>query len=161
MNAGKWLIVGIFAVAIGGAVAAWVHRYYRTDAVQALWGEETLDLIANAPRADIARRIGVTETARRDATRAKGMLNVRYMLGSDFAYDWAARAGDGPSAVAWELEFVRGNESVVLDFNEDCTLLHNRKSKQAIHLVEAAATNLRSFFEEQFQASSSGEKAKP
>jgi hypothetical protein len=155
MNAGKWLILGTLTVALGAGVAAWTHRYYRTDAVQAFWGEQTLDLIANAPEVG-ALRWSDSQSDHRDATRAKGMLNVRYMLGSDFAYVWPADKKAQPDSSAWGLNFHGGSENLLLEFGPDCSYAWDRKSGKVIRLVPPAAENLRSFFEERFENQADG-----
>jgi hypothetical protein len=155
MNAGKWLIFGILTVALAAGVAAWMQRYSRTDAVQAFWGEQTLDLMANAPEVDTLRWTDNPTAERRRATVAKGMLNVRYMLGSDFAYQWPAGDLVEAPARAWGLDFHRGAESLQIEFNADCGYAWV-KSGKGIRLVPQAAENLRSFFEERFENQAGG-----
>jgi hypothetical protein len=152
MNAGKWLIVGILTLALAAGVASWTLRYYRTDGVQAFWGKQTLDLIANAPEVDALRFQPDQPAERRRATVAKGMLNMRYMLGSDFAYGWERLGSEDIKAPrdAWGLEFRRGKESFQIRFNSNCTYARDPGSAKDITLVPAAAESLRSFFEERF-----------
>ena len=147
MNTGKWLILGIFAVALTAGVAAWLNRYYRTDAVQAFWGEKTLDLIANAPSVDVIRSPSTTDFTSLNATRAKGMLNVRYMLGSDFTYDLTGEVPQLETVTfPWRLKFHGKTDMLVLEFSADCTILRNASMKKSVRLVDAAVPNLRSFF---------------
>lgn len=153
MNAGKWLTVGILALALAAGAAAWTHRYYRTDAVQAFWGQQTLGLIANAPETNALRWTENRPAERRRATEAKGMLNVRYMLGSDFAYVWPAEENITPAPRVWGLEFQRGANRFQIDFNADCTQISDPESGKSIQLVSPAAESLRSFFEERFDDS--------
>lgn len=150
MNAGKWLILGILSLALAAGIASWTHRYYRTDGVQAFWGNQILGLIANAPEAEAIRWTDQQPAERRPATVAKGMLNVRYMLGSDFAYVWPADEKLRPAARAWGMEFHRGAELFQIAFNAECTQVWEPDSGKTIQLVPPAAESLRSFFEERF-----------
>lgn len=157
MNAGKWLIVGIFCVSMATGLGAWAHRYYRTDEVQRLWGAEMLDLIANAPRVEVVRESASGEAARRDATRANGMLNVRYMLGSDFSYELPPTPSERSVKLPWKLEFQGGAEKLVLEFSDDATIVSNASTGKSVRLVALAAANLRSFLEEQLPSGSAKE----
>lgn len=151
MNAGKWLIVGIFAVAIGSGIASWMHRYYRTDAVQAFWGEQSLDRMANAPKVEALRLSADSIIDRRDATRGRGMLNVRYMLGSDFAYAWPASEPAEPFARAWGLKFVAATDVFQIEFSGDCLYARQPETGKGIRLVPPAAANLHAFFADLFE----------
>ncbi len=147
MTAGKWLIIGIFGLAVASGLASWVHRYYRADEVRKIWGTKRLDLIANAPH------VGSMEPGSLDSidiTAAKGMLSIRYMLSSDFSY--APIAGESIDTLPfWTLSFRNGGELVRFEFTSDCTLMWTQHSPASItQLVPDAAANLRAFFEEQF-----------
>jgi hypothetical protein len=153
MITGKWLILGVFGIALISGVGAWVHRYYRTDEVQKIWGTKTLNLIAHAPLVEAAPP-SVTKLS--DISRVPGMSNIRYMLGSDFSY-----FTEGPeprfTAPFRMLKFTSGGESVQFTFNSDCTAMYDEASNTEAHLVPAAAQNLRLFFDEQFAKQDSGE----
>lgn len=146
MNAGKWLILGVFGVALASGIAAWTHRYYRTDEVQRLWGAKRLELIANAPVVEAIPPGGGDAI---DITGAKGMLSIRYMLGSDFAYA-PLEEKSVETTPHWSLIFRNGDERVRFDFTPDCSLMWTPDPPQSrTQLVPAAAANLRTFFEEQ------------
>jgi hypothetical protein len=150
VNAGKWLILSIFGVALAAGVGSWMHRYYRTDEVQRFWGAQTLGMIANSPEVDLIVRQGDQEIKRADLSQAKGMLNIRYMLTSDFTYD--DLEGGGVKVMVptpWALEFRRGPEVLRLGFHHDCTLVFDETGSKSAALVPAAAEHLRIFLDEQ------------
>lgn len=152
MNAGKWVIIGMFAVALLAGSSAWVHRYYQTDEVQPHWGTRRLRLIAGAPQITGIVRLGEGESKRVEITRAKGIINIRHMLGLDVTYDDLGTVGP-PSLsppLPWAMEFSDGSDSVVFGFSHDCRFVLDEATAESAQLSTAAAANLRSFFDEQF-----------
>lgn len=149
MNAGKWLILSIFAVALATGVGSWIHRYYRTDEVQRFWGSETLGMIANASDVDLIVRQGDQELKRANIGQAKGMLNIRYMLTSDFTYQ--NLEGPSPTVMVptpWALEFRKGQQVLRLGFLHDCTQVIDETGTKSATLFPPAAEHLKKFFDE-------------
>ena len=147
MNAGRLLIILTFGIAIAGAAGAWLHRYYQTDEVQRRFGPTTLGLIMRAPQVIAHVRIGEEERSQKDVTRAPGMLNIRHMLASDFSY------GDRQEMMLptqWSLEFIDGDRRVRFGFHHDCRAAMDETSGSTATVVDEAASNIRSFFAEQF-----------
>jgi hypothetical protein len=79
---GKYLIIGVFAVALAAAAAAWVARYNATHRVAKFFGPTHVRLIREAP---IVEDYG--ETIRQIST-APGLLHLRTALLEDRSYNW-------------------------------------------------------------------------
>jgi len=154
MTTGKVIIVAILGLALVAAITGWVHQYFQTDQIQAVWGPEALELIAYAPKVTVVERHDDAEPSERqqfDVSRVPGMSNIRYTLGRDFAYDTMAPASMTATQSPWRLEFRNAEQTATLDFSADCGYV-TLNGGRSVKLVEPAAVELRSFFEESMAA---------
>jgi hypothetical protein len=149
MNAGKWVIVGMFGLGLAAASLAWLNRVLQSDQTTRLWGAETLDLIENAPLVELVVHDGRGGDERRlDVTRARGTPNIRHTLGRDFAYEGAFAKPETAQPAKWVLVFSDGARKATLGFSEDCHVAILGDDKHAAKLVDAAAKLLRAYFKE-------------
>jgi hypothetical protein len=155
MNQGKFVIIGMVLLGVSAAAAAWIHRYYETDEVRERFGAHAVKLIAGSSQATAICRLGDKETKRADVSKAKGFSNIRYMLGRDFAYRFGASPVQPPlilPAPSWALEFCDGDDCVLMRFSYNCQVIFRDDQGRvtSAELVDAAAAELRTFFNEQF-----------
>jgi hypothetical protein len=174
-NAGKLVIVVIFAVAIGAAlVSLWHHRASGRRALE-FWGTETAVLIARAPRIEAIwlapadsdressedqgrpiRRLGiggrfyiVKDT--RDASQARGVSNIRRALVLDVSFQWDAPERRGPPDWQYAFEFRDGERAATVFFDFDSRQVGANTSTKTALLDPAAADDWHKFFLEQFE----------
>jgi hypothetical protein len=110
---GKWLIIGIFGLALAAAGGSWLFRYNATHRTAAFWGPEAARLIRDAPQVTlfrepitIARAVvdalpaDATESDARagvdqkimdsgiDVSNAHGLAHLRNALLEDRSFAW-------------------------------------------------------------------------
>lgn len=81
---GKWIIIGVLAVALIGAGTSWWFRYYTTHRTAQFWGPTMARLIRDAATVE-------TLEPRRDISAAKGLVHLRNALLEDRSFNWPAK----------------------------------------------------------------------
>ncbi|MFO0790670.1 MAG: hypothetical protein U0805_14535 [Pirellulales bacterium] len=81
---GKWIIIGVMAVALIGAGTSWWFRYYTTHRTAQFWGPEAATLIRDAPT------VWSHDDLNRDISSAKGLVHLRNALLEDRSFKWPA-----------------------------------------------------------------------
>ncbi len=139
---GKWVIVGILAVALAAAGGSWLFRYTATHRTAEFWGPQAVQLIRDA-------RIVRLVPNERDVSSAKGLTHLRNALLEDRSFVWPATAlQDG---IEWKsgLAFrdVAAGTSAVLMFSSDFQHVRNDNTDQML-CCESIAEGLREMFAE-------------
>jgi hypothetical protein len=118
--AGKWIVIGIFGLALAGAVGSWIFRYYATHRAARFWGTEAARLIRDAPQVDFYYLVDGEATLNHadllekltqpgvcgkvDVSQARGIVHLRNALVEDRSFDWRASPKEPPPA-GWMLRF--------------------------------------------------------
>ncbi len=187
-NRGKLVICAIVALGLAAAAfSVWFH-YQGAHRSGDFWGTATAQLIVEAPevralRLDAAPQPQFDEEGMQldppdepavefrngfwtvlsdhDASKARGLVNVRRALVQDASFDWRGRPND-PNWL-YGLEFNDGRlwATVLFDF-DSCQVALSGARKTAM-LDPAASDAWRKFFDEQFaaQESASPEPSEP
>jgi hypothetical protein len=138
---GKWLIIGVVAVALAGAGGSWWFRYQSTHRVAEFWGSDVARLIRDAPRVELLRlgspnTIGLessdvaheVETANyHDVSKGRGLVHLRNALLQDRSYDWPPQPKKPRSYWSWALRFRddRKGEREIILIGADCDYVTN------------------------------------
>lgn len=128
---GKWVILGILAVAFVAAGGSWIFRYNATHRAVEFWGPQAARLIRDASRVDIFRLRteeagSVPATARiplkSDRTlygydqhiisKAHGLAHLRNALVEDRSFEWPAEAPSSDPPWRWALTFWRSPDRI-------------------------------------------------
>ena len=98
-TSGKWLIIGIFAIAFGMGVYAWWHHWTQSRQVVAALGQVHANRIRRGQQVEfIDWTEGKTKKPER-IDRLPGMIHVRHVLVEDYSYDWTTKE---PSSADWQ-----------------------------------------------------------
>jgi len=141
---GKWVILAIVALALGGAGVSWVYYARLQERPLALWGSEAGTLILRATQARAYRiapatsreghepddspgrirfTIGgqlFTATAEHDVSHAPGFSHIRQSLIHDRSFAWDEGPCDEAPQWKYALEFSESGHIVWLAFAFNC-----------------------------------------
>jgi hypothetical protein len=118
--AGKWIVIGVFGLALAGAVGSWLFRYYATHQAARFWGAKSAILIRDAPQVDFYYLVNGEATlndadlldeltqpgvcGKVDVSQGRGIVHLRNALVEDRSFDWHTTPKEPPSA-GWMLRF--------------------------------------------------------
>lgn len=118
--AGKWIVIGVFGLALVGAVGSWLFRYYATHQAARFWGAKSAVLIRDAPQVDFYFLVNGEATlndadllekltqpgvcSKVDVSRGRGIVHLRNALLEDRSFDWQMTPAAPPPA-GWMLRF--------------------------------------------------------
>lgn len=164
---GKHLVVGLFGLALAAAAISFWYQYQSGRRAMAFWGGEGARLLIRAPQVAALQLVSADEKTegrdvihdpagrrwrvaeRRDAEKARGLINVRRGLLLDTTYLWEREA---PRSLTWRygLELTEGEGKVVALFApaEESLAVVGRPGGAV--LFSPAARGLAIFFEQQF-----------
>lgn len=180
-NRGKFVILGILAVAVAASCFAVYYQYRAQDHALDLWGTTSARLIAEGPqvevlllgdetdvesepREDAPARVesgdmAWTVAASKDAVGARGTANVRRALVMDTTYDWDV--AEAPPEPEWKyaMTFSDGRDWATVLFDFDSGQVALTGSRKTGRLNRMAADDLAQYFAEQL-ADATGEQKK-
>lgn len=150
---GKFVIIGILAVAIVSAGISWWYRYSATHRAVQFWGPEGSQLIRDAPHVSLMRFFLSTPPTMRDISKAPGMTHLRNALLEDRSFQWARVTDAAPKSGGWKLEFSdpASGQQVLILFTTDCrgaALLGQSETKLRLVSTEPIAKSLCEVFAE-------------
>lgn len=140
---GKWVILGILALALAAAGGSWVFRYNATHRAVEFWGPQGAQLIRDAPTVLLQRLdddIKLTPTPQlrdkaalfdsmasapppMDISAAHGLVHFRNALLEDRSYRWPEAAVGPDDHWRWAMTFQsKDDRKLTLIFSSD---LHN------------------------------------
>lgn len=135
---GKFLVLGIFGVAIVLASFAWWWNLRQNHQIMSLWGMANVRLIRQAKQvelwdlapadasseddANVVERLIVEGTSyqilrRRHISQARGLIHARYALTEDASFDWTERQqpdGSDQASWRWAVRFEEGSQAATL-----------------------------------------------
>jgi hypothetical protein len=135
---GKFVILGVIALAVSAAGASWWFRYAATNDVAEFYGPDASRLIRDAPVVELYRfepvsadgwrieeleRFLESPMNRRDISSSKGLTHLRNALLDDRSYIWPARPVESNDQWQWILVFRDEMSGYVLMFSPDWQLL--------------------------------------
>lgn len=136
---GKHAIIGVFVIALAGALGSWWYHGQLQRRAISLWGGDVAELIQTAPRVELLKLEPTSDDAanddremleaaglklmvvqRRDLSRAAGLIHLRHSLISDKSYLWSASPADCQPRWRYALRFSDGDLAATLLFDFDC-----------------------------------------
>lgn len=180
-NRGKFVILGILAVAVAASCFAVYYQYRAQDHAMDLWGKTSARLIAEGPQVEVLLlgdeadaeleesenappRVASGDmawevAASKDAVGARGTANVRRALVMDTTYDWDV--AEAPPQPDWKyaMTFSDGRDWATVLFDFDSGQVALTGSRKTGRLNRMAADDLAQYFAEQLE-DASGEQSK-
>jgi hypothetical protein len=123
---GKYLIIGVFAVALTAAAMSWWIRYDTTHRAAEFWGAEASTLIRDAPHVSLVVNPQKSDKKIIDVSHARGLLHLRSALLEDHSFVWTEAEKSKPhlndDLSHWWLIFSdpTSQRIVFIGFSEDC-----------------------------------------
>jgi hypothetical protein len=156
MNQGKYVIAAMLLVGVVAAGISLWHHYNISRQALEYWGQDGAKQILRAPKVVAVRFASGSSSGQlsgaeeRDASNARGLVNIRQALVQDAAYDWESvqPAGEGVWQYALRFEGDGPTVTVLLSFSEG--RIGWQGADRSVGLDEASARVLRAFLEEQF-----------
>ena len=138
---GKVVILGIFGVALAGAVATIWFQYNARKRSREFWGPENALVIGRAATVELCRlqaratkeaddpkqisiggtRFDLSET--KDISKAKGLVHVRDALIRDSAFDWDRQRGECQADWQYVFRFSGDDGTVQVALDTHCQRL--------------------------------------
>ncbi len=166
---GKAAILSIVMLAVIGSVGSWFYYARLQQRPLALWGSRSAALMLRAPVARALRlapaptsavegqrvlevagqRLAVI--AERDVSQARGFSHIRNSFVHDASFGWDDPPRDCQPAFNDALEFVDGDDSVIVALSFDCAVALRVGGDRHISIRPVAA-EIKSFIDEQFPA---------
>lgn len=137
---GKWVILGILAVALAAAGGSWIFRYNATHRAVEFWGPQAAQLIRDAPTVLLRRLPDETKPtptpqlrdkstfydfmasapAPIDISSAHGLVHFRNALLEDRSYRWPEAAVGPEDRWRWAMTFrSKDDRELTLIFSSD------------------------------------------
>ena len=154
MNQGKHVIAVMLLIGVAAAGISLWHHYNVSRQALAYWGQDGAKQILRAPKVTAIRFSGesanLMAAEMRDASDARGLVNIRHALVQDAAYDWTA--AEPAEAITWQyaLRFEGDGPTLMALFSFDESRIARQDNGRSLALDKASARVLRSFLEEQF-----------
>jgi hypothetical protein len=149
MHAGKLLIVGMFAVGLAAASAAWWHRLKQSDDALAFWTPAGVATISRGDATAVAHMAG-SEPVERDLTGTPGLPNVRHTLLQDLTFAEPIELQTIATPVAFKLRFARDADILEIHFDQACEHVWKNSDTEGLALQPQAAIYFRNYFDAQF-----------
>jgi hypothetical protein len=165
---GKYIVLGIVALAAMAAGASWLFRYSATHRAVQYWGPYAAQLIRDAPTINLVRLEATDETKELpmhfqlwsgvhvkateyyNVSRARGLTHLRNALLEDRSYVWPPRENSQPIDWRWMLQFRDDSQSkgILILFSEDCSFTALWGSDDDVISCQPIAKGLSTMFAE-------------
>jgi hypothetical protein len=149
MHAGKLLIVGMFAVGLVAASAAWWHRLKQSDDALAFWTPAGVATISRGSVTGVAHLAG-SEPSERELDGTPGLPNMRHTLLQDLTFAEPIELRKIAAVPAFTLRFTRDANSLAIHFDEACDQVWKNSDTEGLALQPQAALYFRNYIDAQF-----------
>lgn len=171
-KSGKWLVIAIFAIALGLGLFSWWFRWSATHRTAEFWGPEVARTIRDSKTITVAQltnyELGLTGptadqvAANFDASQAKGLIHLKQALLEDRSFAWGESASLDSFSPRWMLDFAPPSASsskshVFVFFDEtftQCCFLLEGQMVRIEACSEKFSSGLNTFFSDWFPAAS-------
>ena len=149
MHAGKVIIVGMFAVGLVAASAAWWYRLKQSDDALAFWTPAGVATISRGNVTGVAHLAG-GGPSERELDGTPGLPNMRHTLLQDLTFAEPIELQPIAAAPAFTLRFVLEGDALAIHFDEVCEQVWKNSDTEGLALNPQAAAYFRNYFDTQF-----------
>jgi hypothetical protein len=169
-SAGKYVVVGIFGVALIAATAGLAYKYFASQQPIAMWGADGVRTIQSAPKVlllNLAATDSPTETTlqygkqmlqvtgQQDISTAQGLIHHRHFLTEYVSYQNPPTAATERRLWTHALRFQDGAREVTVLFDLQGKRLGNLQTQREVEIIPKIAENWQRFIERQAKINSS------
>lgn len=149
MHAGKLIIVGMFAVGLVAASAAWWHRLKQSDDALAFWTPAGVATISRGSVSGVAHLAG-GEPTERELDGTPGLPNMRHTLLQDLTFADPIELQLISAPPAFTLRFTHDANTLQIHFDNACEHVWKNSDTEGLALQPQAALYFRNYFDAQF-----------